>query len=472
MIPRLLACLLFIAYAAAQAAAPPPNILFCIADDWSHGHAGACGDPVVKTPHFDRIAREGALFTHAFCASPSCTPSRAALLTGRAVHQLGEGGNLWSALPRHFATYPDLLAAAGYRAGAEGKGWAPGNLPASERTTNPAGPRAASFEEFLAGTPASQPFCFWYGSTDPHRPYAPGSGAAAGLDPASVRVPGFWPDTGVVRSDMVDYYAEVQRFDTRLGELLTVLEKADRLADTLVIVTSDNGMPFPRAKANLYDHGARIPLAMRWPARIPAGTRTEAFVSLIAIAPTVLDAAGLSPVADSPERSLLPLLEGNEPPALRDRVYLERERHANVRRGDLSYPARAVRTAHWLYIRNFRPDRWPAGDPVMHAAVGEYGDADGGPTKTAVMALEQDPVGMAKFQLCFGKRPAEELYDIKADPDQIQNLAGQPAHAATQTELNASLLSWMTKTGDPRATTDDDRWDLFPYYGKPGREPK
>lgn len=443
-----------------------PNILFCIADDWGR-HASIYGDPVVETPVFDRVAREGALFWQAYCASPSCTPSRASILTGRAVHQLEQGAHLWSALPAKFAVYPNLLERAGYEVGCEGKGWAPGDLKSSGRARNPAGPQVKSFEQFFAARDQAKPFCFWFGSKDPHRPYDEGSGAKAGLKPELVQVPPYWPDTPEVRSDILDYYAEVQRFDARIGELLALIEKAGELDNTIVVISSDNGMPFPRAKANVYDAGVNVPLAIRWPGRVKSGQIFEsAFVVLTDLAPTFIEAAGQPIPAEMTGRSLLPLLTGAEPPTTRDRVFLERERHANVRRGDLSYPVRAVRTRDFLYIRNLRPDRWPAGDPEHYHSVGEYGDIDGGPTKSAITALE--PADLARLSL--GKRPEEELYDVRKDPHQVHNLAGNTEFSDAQRSLRTSLDAWMRDTADPRATRDDDHWDQHPYTGPAGRE--
>jgi hypothetical protein len=151
----------------------------------------------------------------------------------------------------------------------------------------------------------------------------------------------------------------------------------------------------------------------------------------------------------------------------RDRIFIERERHANVRRGDLSYPVRAIRTAEYLYVRNFRPDRWPAGDPELYFAVGPFGDIDGGPAKSTLVDRRNDPGISRFFELATAKRPAEELYDLRRDPDQLQNVAGQPVHADAQRRLRQQLDAWLRETRDPRVTTDDDRWDRFPYYGAP-----
>jgi len=447
-----------------------PNILLCIADDWAWPHASIYGDPVVRTPTFDRVAREGVLFTHAFSAAPSCTPSRAAILTGQAPHRLEEGGNLWGFLPAKFAVYPDLLEQAGYFVGFTRKGWGPGDFKAGGRTRNPAGPQFADFAEFLRQAPRDRPFCFWFGSHDPHRPYQRDAGLKAGMKPELVRVPPFWPDAEQVRRDVLDYYFEVQRFDRETGELLALLEQQGRLDNTLIVITGDNGWPFPRSKANLYDAGTRQPFAVRWPARVPGGRRLEDFVNLADLAPTFLEAAGLKPLPEMTGRSLLGLLTGREKPGRRNEVFLERERHANVRRGDLSYPIRALRTREFLYLRNFRPDRWPAGDPELYHSVGPFGDCDDGPTKRFILARRDDPRFARYFELCFGKRPAEELYELRKDPHQTLNLAGRPEYAAVQRRLRRRLEEWMKQTGDPRAFSDDDRWDRYPYFGAPAKK--
>ncbi|RPI49263.1 MAG: heparan N-sulfatase [Acidobacteria bacterium] len=447
-----------------------PNILLAIADDWSWPHAGAYGDPTVKTPVFDRIAREGALFTHAFAAAPSCTPSRAALLTGRYPHQLEEGGVLHGFLPDKFPVYTDLLERAGYYVGYTRKGWGPGRFEPGGRPRNPAGVQFGDFDAFLRGRPAGQPFVFWFGSQDPHRPYEEGSGAASGIDLASIRVPTFLPDTPEVRGDLADYFFEVQRFDREVGQILERLRTLGELDNTLVVITADNGMPFPRAKANVYDSGARLPFAMRWPGRVRPGLVADAFINLSDLAPTFLEAAGLTPPESMSARSILGLAAGGSEQG-RDRVFVERERHAHVRAGNLSYPVRAVRTDEWLYIRNFRPDRWPAGDPEMVFSVGPYGDIDGGVSKTLLLERRNDPAIARFFALATAIRPAEELYDLKTDPDQLTNVAADPGRSGAKANLRRMLDEWMRTTGDPRATVDDDRWDRYPYYGQPGTAP-
>ncbi len=197
-----------------------PNILFCLADDWSWPHASIAGDKVVKTPTFDRVARQGVLFENAFVSSPSCTPSRGAILTGQWHWRLEEGGNLYGTLPAKFDVYPDLLEEAGYHVGYTRKGWAPGKDGPGGRSRNPAGPRYKDFSEFRKSQPEGKPFCFWFGSVDPHRAYKWQSGVKSGMKLEDVEVPECMPDSETVRTDICDYYWEVQRFDTEVGELL------------------------------------------------------------------------------------------------------------------------------------------------------------------------------------------------------------------------------------------------------------
>jgi len=236
-----------------------PNILFALADDWSWPHAGFAGDTVVKTPTFDKLAREGVVFKNAFVTAPSCTPSRGAILTGQFHWRLEEGGNLWSSLPQKFDVYPELLEQAGYFVGFTRKGWGPGRFEEGGRKRNPAGDRYSDFKEFMEKRPENTPFCFWFGSYDPHRKYDLGSGVKSGMKIEDVTVPACLPDSKEIRSDICDYYWEVQRFDREVGELLQMLEQKGELENTIVVMSGDNGMPFPRCKSNLYDLGTRVP---------------------------------------------------------------------------------------------------------------------------------------------------------------------------------------------------------------------
>lgn len=462
MLQRSLWIVLLAGIATLTTAQAPPNILILIADDWSYPHARIYGDPVVQTPHFDRLGREGVVFEQAYCAAPSCTPSRAALLTGKYPHELGPGGNLWSLLPDTFPNYVTLLKKAGYITGKADKGWGPGNAKEGGYLRNPAGPHYNSFTDFLKLRDTERPFCFWEGSYDPHRVYEPGSGANQGMDASALNLPPFFPDLPEVRDDILDYFYEVERFDRRIGTAVRELEKRGLLDNTIIVVTSDNGMPFPRSKANLYDYGTRVPLAIYWKGQLQSTRETENFVNLIDLAPTFLEAAGLTIPEGMSGKSLLPLLKGQNRKH-REQVFLERERHAYVRPNNQSYPMRAIRTKDYLYIRNLEPERYPAGDPVHVYSVGAYGDCDASVTKDAILQEKNSTL----HQLSFGKRPAEELYILSEDPNQIRNQAANPAYAKTLAQLREELRQWQLEASDPRAISNGRVFEEGPYFGAP-----
>ena len=439
-----------------------PNVLFCIADDWSWPHAGAGGDKVVKTPAFDRIAAEGVLFTQTHVAAPSCSPSRSSVLTGQMFYRLEEGGCLWGTLPAKFPVYSDLLEQAGYHVGHTRKGWGPGRDEPGGRKRNAAGERYQDFAAFLAARPAGKPFCFWFGSYEPHRGYAKGSGLKSGKRVEDVTVPPFLPDSDEVRSDILDYYVEVEQYDTQVAGLLKQLEALGELDRTLVVMTSDNGMPFPRAKSNIYDYGTHMPLAVRWPKRAQGGRKVEDFISFCDFAPTFLQAAGCDVPACMTGRSFLDVLTGGRQGRVdpkRDRVFVGKERHTAGRAGGVGYPCRGLRTREFLYIRNFEPDRWPAGDPEAFA------DIDGSPSKSYLLAHRDEPKVKRFFELACAQRPAEELYDLKKDPAELTNVAGRPEYAEVRQKLSAELAAFLKATGDPRVLGGGEKFDECPYYG-------
>ncbi|PTX98530.1 sulfatase [Opitutus sp. ER46] len=494
--------LLFAFTLARALAAPPgarPNVLIAISDDQSWPHASAYGCKQVQTPAFDRVASRGTLFRNAICPSPGCSPSRAALLTGMHPWMLEQAGTHASSFPRKFETFPDTLAQHGYFVGMTGKGWGPGSWKASGRTHNPAGPEfqqrkvaqrpsdaiseidyAANFAAFLSARPKDQPFCFWYGAQEPHRKYDPGSGVRAGKNLAEIPVPPFLPDTPAVRSDIADYLAEVEWFDAQLAKMLRLLEERGELENTLVIVTSDNGMPFPRAKANAYEYGIHVPLAISWPARFVQGRQEDAVMPFVDLTATVLDAAGVAPAAGNTPvgTSWLPWLARNGPAPQRH-AFASRERHSSSRFENHGYPQRAVRTEHYLYLRNLHPDWWPAGDPQEYNDNGELGkmggsyhDIDPGPTLESLRAEGVDATLQRYLHLAVDKRPLEELYDITADPGCLHNLAGDPQHAAVLEQLRAELLAEMKRTGDSRLGRDPEVWETYERFeGKNRRFP-
>jgi N-sulfoglucosamine sulfohydrolase len=453
--------MLFLLVATNTIAQKKPNILLCIADDWSL-HAGVYGDSLVKTPNIDRIAKQGVVFKNAFCASPSCSPSRAAILTGRYPHQLEEGGNLWGTLPVKYPNYTQILEKNGYDVAMERKGWGPGNFEVGGYQRNPAGYAVKNFEEFWQKHPKDTPFCYWFGSQDPHRPYTKGIGSKLGVNPTLIKVPAWMPNTPDVQNDILDYYYEIQRFDRELGEIIEKLKQSGELENTIIVITGDNGMPFPRAKATVYDGGSNIPLIISWKNHIkPQPQIVETFVSLLDLAPTFLEAVKLPISAEMKGKSLMPYLK-NKSQVHRNEVFIERERHANVRKGDRSYPVRAIRNKDFLYIRNYAPDLYPAGDPNEYFAVGKYGDVDASPSKDLIL---NDTLTYQKyFQLAFVKRPMEELYDLRNDPDQLNNIANKVNYKKQKWFLSQKLTDWMKQTQDPRLQGKDP-FSGYKYYG-------
>ena len=453
------------------AAARRPNILFCISDDQSWPHASAYGAGFVKTPGFDRVAGEGVLFRNAFVASPWCCPSRGSILSGQDFYRLGAASMNHTEWPGGIPIYTDLLAEAGYHVGSTGKGWGPGNWRNSGRKFNPAGPDynrvkltppgryvspldyAANFEAFLDERPKNAPFCFWAGFIEPHREFDEGIGERHGIRPEAVSVPAFLPDSEEVRRDLADYAFEIQWFDRHLERMLRTLEKRGELQNTIVVVTADNGMAFPRAKANLYDYGTRMPLALRWGERVKGGRAIEDLVSLIDLAPTFLEAAGVRVPEGVTGRSLLPRLDGRSPG--RTEVVYGLERHfPGSRPNGAGYPCRAIRTSDYLYIRNLTPEANPCGDHPGPAwpeddPVGGYGDTDGGLSKTYLWRNREKLPEL--FRLAFGQRPAEELYAVREDPFNMRNLAGKREYEKIRKELAARLNAYLKRTADPRA---------------------
>ncbi len=518
-----------------RAAQPPsqPNILFAFVDDWGrHASAYAQADgtaginQLLDTPNFDRIAREGVLFRHAFVSAPSCTPCRSALVSGQHFWRTGRGailnGAVWDS---NIPAFPLLLKDSGYHIGKTYKVWSPGSPPdapigGQQHAYEQAGRRfnrfshqvtqmvaqgqslpdakqelydevLANFEAFLSDRAAGQPFCYWFGPTNVHRTWEAGSGRALwGLDADQLqgKMPPFLPDVPEVREDLCDYFGEILAFDTALGLILQRLEQTGELDNTLIVVSGDHGAPgFPHGKCNLYDFGVSVPLAIRW-GNQPAehrGRVVDDLVSLTDLAPTFLQAASLPVPAPMTGRSLVPLLtsagSGKTAPE-RDAVYFGRERHvSNARDGFLPYPQRAIRTHEHLYIINFEPDRWPLGEPYRLDSDAEptaeeitsetrstLPDEDAGPTKAWLVGQRHAPLWQAMYELAYGKRPAEELYDLQRDPHQINNLAQAAGYQPVRAELRERLLGELRRTGDPRVQDGGTYFETPPLAGPPG----
>ena len=469
-----------------------PNILFVISDDQSYPYATAYGCKFVKTPAFDKVAREGVLFTNAYVTSPGSSPSRASILTGRYPWQIEEAGTHGSSFPRKYKVFTEVLEENGYTTGYTGKPWAPGDWEVSGWKHNPVGHEfnqkklkppytglsnidySGNFDLFLSERKSGQPFFFWVGTNEPHRAFEEGSWKKDGKDALTAKAPGFMPDHQVIKEDLLDYAVEIEWFDKHLGKILQKLQETGELENTLVIVTSDNGMPFPRGKANCYDAGIHVPLAIAWGKNIPSGRVIEQPVSTIDLAPTILEAAGLKfdgtfPMAG---KSRLAMLKSKQTPKQNgeEEIFAGRERHSSSRYENRGYPQRTIRKGQYLYIRNYHPEYWPAGDPQVYNKNGVlspmhqgYMDIDDGPALSFYRNNNvEDDVLKPFFIAAVGKRPAEELFDLSKDPDCMVNLAGNASFADVKKKLSTRLTAKLKETGDPREGTSPEIWETYP----------
>jgi N-sulfoglucosamine sulfohydrolase len=525
---RLASLLLSLFVASASAAdAERPNILFFFADDWGrfariyaeHGRtAGTNG--LLKTPNLDRLAKSGVLFRNAHVNAPSCTPCRSSLLSGQHFWRTGRGAILQGAVwDETIPTYPLLLRDAGYHLGKSYKVWSPGSPAdapyggqkhayekagrafnnfsenATELVAKGATVEAAraklleevrgNFQAMLAAKPAGQPFAYWFGPTNTHRAWVRGSGKKLwDIDPEALRgkLPAFLPDVPVVREDLADYLGEVQALDAAMGVLLTELENTGELSRTLIAVSGDHGAPgFPHGKCNLYGFGTGVSLILSGPG-IKGGRIVDDMVSLPDLAPTFLEAGGVKPPAVMTGRSLWNVLrsegQGLVDPA-RTWVVAGRERHVEIARPDYTpYPQRVLRTLDHALIVNFKPERWPLGDPyrldgkdeptfdeVAKTTFVTLPDDDAGPTKAWFVGARKSPEWSALFDKFYGRRPMFELYDLRKDPDEMNNVAEDPSYAAVRKEMTDRLFTILRETGDPRMTDDGKYFETPPLAG-------
>lgn len=482
----LIGCLL-LSCLAVSAAAKRPNILFTIADDWSYGHASVYGAKWVKTPGFDRIAREGLLFHNAFTPNAKCAPSRSIIITGRYSWQLEEGANHIAFFPAKFKSVVEVLGEQGYTTGMTGKGWGPGvakdangknremaGKPYQRRKLKPettgifSTDYAANFEDFLNDKPKDQPWFFWYGALEPHRAYEYGSGVAKGGKKLSDidRVPSYWPDNETSRNDMLDYAFEVEHMDKHLVRMLELLEKRGELENTIIISTSDHGMPFPRVKGQAYEDSNHIPLAIRWPAGIKKSGRViNDFVNFTDIAPTLLELAqidqkksGMQPISGQSLTDILYSTKGGQVNPKRDHVLVGKERHDIGRPHDWGYPIRGIIKDDMLFLQNFETDRWPAGNPETG-----YLNCDAGAIKTWILENRTNLESKKFWSLAFGKRPAEELYDLKKDQDCVVNLASSQEMEKKKLALKKQMEKELKEQGDPRMFGNGKVFDEYIY---------
>ncbi|GAB2769099.1 sulfatase [Rhabdobacter roseus] len=464
---------------------PRPNILVIVADD-AGLDMSAYGRSWVSTPAFDRIAREGVLFNRAYTPNAKCAPSRSCLLTGRNSWQLDAAANHVIYFPTKFKTYAEALAAHGYATGYTGKGYAPGKALHEDgsprallgkaydrhQTTPPAqfisnNDYAANFADFLGQVPGGQPWTFWLGFHEPHRDYEYGAGIRKGgkrLDMIS-KVPSYWPDSTRIRTDLLDYAYEIEYMDAHVARVLETLEKSGQLENTLVVFTSDHGMPFPRVKGNQYEHANHVPMALMWKNGLKStGRKIDDYVSFVDLAPTFLEIAGLnwqkSGMQPAAGKSLLPILQSSkngQVEAARDFVLVGQERHDVGRPNDEGYPIRGLHKNGMLYLKNYETSRWPVCNPETG-----YLNCDGSPTKTLLLNLRRNGVDTHYWALNFGKRPAEELYDLRKDPDCVKNLATTPAYRPTIQKLRTEMETRLRAEGDLRMSGYGYLYEQYP----------
>lgn len=463
-----------------------PNILFCIADDATWRHMSIYGTDWIETPAFDKIADQGLLFNNAYTPNAKCGPSRSIILTGRNSWQLEEAANHLAYFPTKFKTYPEALSEKGFHVGYTGKGWAPGtslNEDGSQREllvqaynkikTEPPTTGistidyVANFKSFLDQRKSDEPFCFWYGGHEPHRSYEYGTGVSVGNKKLSQldSVFPYWPQSDVVKNDVLDYAFELEYFDKQLNGMLTILKERGELENTIIVVTSDNGMPFPRVKGLSYEHSNHLPLAVMWKKGIKnPGRKIEDYVSFIDFAATFIDIAGynaqelgMHPIQG---KSLSPYFNSEKEKIIdkkKDYVLLGQERHDVGRPDDVGYPVRGIVKEGFMYLKNYENDRWPAGNPETG-----YTNTDGSPTKTEILELNRSGENKEYWNLNFGKHPKEELYQVSIDENCLNNLVEKKEFQNIKEELKNLLESELKKQNDPRMFGNGSIFDNYP----------
>ena len=504
-----------------------PNILFFFADDWGRyasiyadaNGAGGIND-VVRTPNFDRIARSGVLFRNAHVNAPSCTPCRSSLLSGQYFWRTGRGAILRGAVwDETIPAYPLLLKDTGYHIGKTYKVWSPGSpvdapYGGQKFSYQKSGGRfnqfsqnvtklisqgvepddakeelyreiSGNFAAFLDARPDDQPFCYWFGPTNVHRSWTKGSGKNLwGIDPDQLKgkMPSYLPDVPEVREDLADYFGEIAAWDAGIGVLLKQLEESGQLENTLIVISGDHGAPgFPHGKCNLFGFGTGVSLAISGPG-VNGGRIVDDFVNLTDLAPTFLEAASVPVPEVMTGRSLWPVLKSDASGLVdseRTWVVTGRERHVEIARADYSpYPQRAIHTADHLLIVNFRPERWPLGDPyrldgddvptaeeITNSTRVTHPDEDAGPTKAWLVGVRNSPEWKSHYDWVYGKRPKYELYDRRKDPHETLNVAEDPAYADVKATLETQLLEELKRTGDPRMINDGVYFETPPLAG-------
>ncbi len=409
-----------------------PNFVIFVADDMAWEDCGAYGHPHIRTPNIDALAAQGMRFDNAYLTCSSCSPSRCSMMTSRYPHATG-AGELHLPLPADQTMVTAPLQKAGYWTAAVGK-WHLGEAVASQvdyRAASPPNKMGDAWTTALEERPQDRPFFLWAAHSDPHRPYFKGA-----IKPSHTRddviVPPFLPDTPEVRDDLALYYDEISRFDEHVGMVLGELERQGVSDNTFVLVISDNGRPFPHCKTRVHVPGVRTPFVVRWPAQVSPGQVTRQLVSTLDIAPTVLDLAGIDPPESFQGVSFSITLSDPHAP-IRPYAFAEHNWH------DYRAFERGVFDERFCYVRNWLPDT-PGTPPA---------DAVKSPTYGVMQRLHQQNELTPAQHGCFEvPRETEFLYDLRSDPDCINNLADQSVQDETLSRMRAALRLWQEETSD------------------------
>jgi len=450
-----LACL----FSSATMAAERPNVILFIADDVSWNDYGCYGNSAARTPNIDALSKYGVRFDNAFLTASSCSPSRSSIVTGRYPHNNGKGAELHQPISGHIPWFPENLRESGYYTALSGKHHMTSTAPKSGPSARPTpfdhvdGGRDngnsgghANWLNVTQQRPLNKPFFFWFAAYDAHR----GWDADKQWDearygpmhsPKDVIVPPFLSDDPATREDLASYYNEVTRFDFYIGEVIAELKKQNAFDNTLIFVLADNGRPFPRAKTRLHDSGMKTALVAHWPAGIKALGPNSSLVSVIDLAPTILTLAGSKTPDTMQGVSMVPQFADSSA-SVRQYAFSEHNWH------DYEAHGRSVRHGDFLLLKNFRtqlPWQGPA-------------DSVRSPSHQKLLALrDANNLSAAQKDVFLNPRPDVEFYNVKLDPYQLHNLAGDSKVSTQQQELSAILNRWIDDTGDsvPAAISPD-----------------
>ncbi len=450
VVQQLAAILLFALTLQLASAADPPNVILFIADDVSWNDYGCYGNASARTPNIDDLAANGIRFDRAYLTASSCSPSRSSIITGRYPHNNGKGAELHKPISGHIPWFPELLRAAGYYTALSGKHHMTSTAPKKGPDARPlpfdhvSGGKTkrnsgghANWVSVTQKRPKDKPFFFWFAAYDAHRGWDSDKQWDADRygpmhKPADVVVPPSLIDDDATRDDLASYYNEVTRFDHYIGEVVAELKAQDELDNTLIFVMADNGRPFPRAKTRLHDSGMKTALVAHWPAGIRKTGPNDSLVSVIDLAPTILTLANSTIPETFQGVSMLPLLDGSSANT-RQYAFSEHNWH------DYEAHGRSVRHGDYLLLRNFRPDQ-----PLQGPA-----DSVRSPSHASLLAKQDTgSLSAAQQDVFLAPRPALEIYNIKADPHQLKNLANTEDVASIQKDLATVLDRWMDETGD------------------------